>query len=205
MKSFLNINVLDNIKFGTYPYGKDGEKAPIEWLVLDKKHDKVLLISEFGIDCQKYNKSFARVTWESCTLRKWLNCIFFESSFSKEEQKIILETEVANPYNTEFAVDGGNDTADKVFLLNINEAEWYLGSDEARLCHATPYAKSRGAYIWRDFNPYDEPLCGWWLRSPGANQYGAAEVRPNGSISKGGAPVRDNKNCIRPALWVKLT
>lgn len=60
----------------------------------------------------------ADVTWETCTLRKWLNEDFLESGFSEEERDRILEQEIHAVDNEKYNVSGGNDTRDKVFLLS---------------------------------------------------------------------------------------
>ena len=51
----------------------------IEWRVLDKKGDKVLLLSEYGLDIQPFDTSdVSRVLWKDSTMRKWLNNDFYE-------------------------------------------------------------------------------------------------------------------------------
>ena len=63
----------EHIKFGSY----QGEK--IEWRVLDVIGEKVLLLSEYGLDVKPYNDNLSSgITWESCTLRRWLNDEFYE-------------------------------------------------------------------------------------------------------------------------------
>lgn len=63
----------EHIMYGSY----QGEA--IEWRVLDKKGDKVLLLSEYGLDIQPFDTSdVSRVLWKDSTMRKWLNNDFFE-------------------------------------------------------------------------------------------------------------------------------
>ena len=52
----------DIIKFGNYPQDSDGNKAPIEWLVLDfnEKTEVALLISRYGLDCGDYNDEWRK-------------------------------------------------------------------------------------------------------------------------------------------------
>ena len=64
------------IRFGHYPQtAGGGDYAEIEWLVLDidEADHKALLISRYGLDCIQYNRRKASVTWETCSLRAWLN------------------------------------------------------------------------------------------------------------------------------------
>ena len=78
----------DIIKFGHYE--QDGNtsngKEEIEWQVLKVESDRVLMVSKYCLDCKKYNETYTDVTWETCTLRKWLNNDFKKAAFSTEEQ-----------------------------------------------------------------------------------------------------------------------
>lgn len=88
------------VTFGTYPQTKAGNDAtPIEWLVLARDGDKALLISRYALDAQPYNKDYTSVTWETCTLRTWLNGTFYNKAFSSAEQAAILTTNVDNSKN----------------------------------------------------------------------------------------------------------
>lgn len=186
------------IAFGRYPQASKNENALIEWLVLKNDGSKALLISKYALDCQRYNTSGTDVTWETCTLRRWLNGSFINSAFSAEEQKQILHTTVTvdrSPYRT----NPGNNTKDRVFLLSIAEAQKYFGSDSARQCQGTAYCFAQGAYKVGD------GYCLWWLRSPGSSGC-TAYVYNGGSINEYGYPV-DNGTiaiAVRPALWINL-
>ena len=70
------------ITFGKYEQDNNvgNGREDIEWLVLDVKDNKALIISKYGLDCQPYNASQAEVTWENCTLRKWLNDNFLSKA-----------------------------------------------------------------------------------------------------------------------------
>ena len=97
------------IAFGRYPQASNNESALIEWLVLKNDGSKALLISKYALDCQRYNTSGRDVTWETCTLRRWLNGSFINSAFSAEEQKQILHTTVTadrNPSSNTFRSAG---------------------------------------------------------------------------------------------------
>ena len=52
------------IKLGKYPQGADGEIKDIEWLILDKSDDKMLVISKYILDFFPTSKKKERVTWE---------------------------------------------------------------------------------------------------------------------------------------------
>ena len=74
----------DIVSFGTYEQDNNTSngKENIEWLVLAKEGKRVLIISKYVLDCQQYNSTRTSVTWETCSLRKWLNETFLNAAFS---------------------------------------------------------------------------------------------------------------------------
>mgnify|MGYP001036542408 CR=1 FL=1 len=195
----MKANVGDTVSFGSYEQDNDisNGKEDVEWLVLEVKDGKVLLISKYALDCQQYNTSYTKVTWETCTLRKWLNNGFVNAAFSDNEKAMISTVTVSADKNPEYSTNPGSATTDKVFLLSINEAEKYFSSDEARKCAPTAYAKAQGAYT-------SNGTCWWWLRSPGDDQLGAALVDSVGDVYYNGNYVNIDGDCVRPALWINL-
>ncbi len=191
------------ITFGHYPQTAEGnDNTPIEWLVVARDGNKVLLISRYALDCQPYQKSNSAITWEECSLRTWLNDTFINKAFNSQEQTGILTTHVQAHKNPEYSTNPGGGTQDKIFLLSITEAETYFQSDEARVCKLTDYAVKQGSYE----KILDTTMgnCWWWLRSPGCNQDSAANVIYLGSVNRIGNPVINNGNAVRPALWIDL-
>lgn len=189
--------------FGRYPQGENGEVEPLLWRVLHVKGSMVLLITEKLIDAVAYNKFYGSVTWETCTLRKWMNKNFIWEAFDEEEASHIAEVRVKNPNNQHYDTDGGNDTKDKVFALSIEEAKGYFLSDRDRVAEVTPYAIGRGSYYTQTKQMLSELKVGWWwLRSP-YNEGGiAADVHPDGRIDEYGDYVISFGGSVRPALWV---
>ena len=188
------------VTYGRYEQDNNSAngKEPIRWRVLQREGDKALLIAEQNLDSQRYNTSFTSVTWETCSLRPWLNGTFLNAAFTVEEQKGILTSTLKNDDNPKYKTDGGNPTQDKVFLLSIAEAETLFRSDADRVAKNTAYAKAQGAYdssgaVW------------WWLRSPGDDRYNAAHVFTDGSVSRLGSNVNYARNAVRPAFWLHLT
>ena len=202
-----NIKVGDTYTFGAYEQDNSTSngKEAIEWTVLDKDGMSLLLISKQALDCQQYNTSYTDVTWESCSLRKWMNGTFLNKAFNAEEQAQIQNTTVSADKNPEYNTNPGNATTDKVFLLSINEVEKYFNSDEARKCAPTAYAKAQGAYTSDSYKTASgAATCWWWLRSPGNNQLNAAHVYRGGSVYCTGSPVNADNDAVRPALWINL-
>ncbi len=191
----------DIILFGSYeqdnnPYNGTED---IEWLVLAKEKDRVLVISRYALDCRPYNAKEQEVTWETCFLHGWLNDTFLNNAFSADEQAMIRTETVTADRNPSYGTSPGRDTTDKVFLLSIAEVNQYLTGESARKCQATAYAVKRGAYI----NPLDGN-CWWWLRSPGMNSFLAAIVNYVGSVGYDGVRVHTWDGAVRPALWINI-
>ena len=170
----------DIIEFGKY----DGA---IQWQVLSVEAERIFLISLECIDCQEFNSS-GGASWETCSLRKWLNTEFLSEAFSEEEQDLILLTTVKN--------NGKNTSAtkDKVYLLSFEEAKQYFPTEKLRKAVASVRAVNNGAAIDKN------GVCQWWLRTRGDTQNYAAYVGYNGKRD-----YRYNGNasiCVRPVIWI---
>lgn len=200
------------IVFGHYPQTKDGkDNTPIEWMILDHNGQRALVVSKYGLDAQPYNITGDAATWETCTLRTWLNGTFYNKAFSSAEQTAILTTNVDNSKKQCYGgwdTSGGNDTQDKVFLLSYAEANKYFGvtydnsnNMKSRVA-PTAYAIAQGAYIDSDDKADDDNDIGWWLRSPGTYQECAAHVNADGFHFN--YNVANDSGSVRPALWVNL-
>lgn len=189
----------DTIIFGAYEQDNDkfNGKEDIEWLVLAKKDNRLLVISQYGLDYQEYNAKFEDVTWESCTLRKWLNGAFLNTAFSNEEKTVIPTVIVLADINPNYSTNPGSTTEDNVFLLSITEVRRYFKTDETRMCVPTAYAKANNAYL------ADSATCIWWLRSPGRSQRGVACVDYDGGVGSDSYAVHGGAY-VRPAMWISL-
>ncbi len=192
----------DYVFFGAYEQDNNtsnGEEA-IEWLVLDKKDGKILVISKYALNCRQYNTRYTSdITWETCSLRKWLNDTFINAAFTDAEKSLIPTVTVSADKNPHYSIDPGNATNDKVFLLSITEANRYLSYDSARQCEATAYAKAQGAIV----DSYGD--CAWWLRSPGSSRGSAAYFYNNGDLCDSGQYVHSIIIAVRPAMWIDLS
>ncbi len=199
-----NAKTGDYITFGKYEQDGDTSngKEDIEWLVLDVQDGKALVTSKYALDAQPYNIDRVDVTWETCTLRSWLNNDFYSEAFSNTDKSKISVTKVTAENNPEYQTEVGNDTQDKVFLLSINEVYNYFDANNKIICEPTKYAKDKGAYY------YDEPdrdyygNCHWWLRSPGESAENAAKVYGIGLVMKYGDSVDKDSVSVRPAFWL---
>lgn len=222
----------DVVIFGQYEQdGNTGNgKEPIEWEILTEKDGKMLLISKYILDCQPYNTESTEVTWETCSLRQWLNNDFYNTAFNESDRELIETTTLSNPDNP-FGGKGGNSTDDKVFCLSMEEVYSYLdilyetdnpyGGDFCFsldfLREVTPYARDRGVVHreigagYFDFTevPVDESdligkdLGNWWLRSPANSNDRACVVFLSGQA---GYEIEEFVHVaaegVRPAMWV---
>ena len=199
MATIQDAKIGDYVKIGTYPQSAKGLVRPIEWLVLSKEENKMLIISRYGLEARYFIKAkcfdINSNDWKNSEIRKWLNGEFYNKAFDENEKTIIN------------SFDG-----DIVFLLSKEEVEKYFDSDKARKCKATKYAVKNCALVDNGCNYWWLPknlvnsnngCSSWWLRSPrsniGNNVYNVNSV---GSISC--SRVDDSYNFVRPALWINI-
>lgn len=204
----------DHVSFGHYyqTYG-NADSEPIIWHVLDTNDGKALLLSVSVLDCQQYNETSGPTTWENCSLRKWLNNVFYNNAFSENEREQIISITVEQSENVDYIVSSsGKEATDKIFILGIEDAKRYFQNDStAALASLTSYAWGQGA---RDSGRNGE--CPYWLRSPGMNNNYAAIMssetldfadgswHTNYKIDTVGNEVTTNNLGVRPALWVSI-
>jgi len=179
-----NITTQKTLKVGDIFYFGTYNNQPIIWKALLIQDHKALVISSENLCKMLYHQfSVERITWSDCTLRKWLNNDFINSSFTQVERARIISSELNNERNPKSIYSAGNPTIDKVFLLSINEAEQFSGLLKEDRCSD------------------------WWLRSPGkkpnyAAYYAYGKVNLDGDIVSGhceSLPIY-----VRPSLWIVL-
>ena len=226
-----SVSVGDYITFGNYEQDNNSEngKEPIEWKVLDKKEGRILVLSRFGLDAMFYNKGLKNVTWESCSLRNWLNSTFLEEAFTAYEESLIQTVTVSNPDNPLYGTEGGSDTLDQVFLLSLPEMQTYynlsdeivdydghkwntsvhdtfIGFSKEVITTPTAYALAQGVLTYSYYHDADgKESCWCWLRSPGKDSESAAGVGYFGGVDAEGCLVKSGyKSAVRPAMWINI-
>ena len=214
----------DIIVFGSYEQDNDTSngKEPIEWIVLSKNDKEMLVLSRYALDHKLYNEEYVdKITWEECTLRKWINDDFYNAAFNKTEKNLIeTKTLKNNPIYT----DSGKDTKDKVFLLSYEDmlkTAYGFSSDQDefdfnRRCTATAYAVAQGVYLDDYFLTAEgEATCRWWLRTMGyayidmVDDYNgfsncAMVGDYSGQVGYYGDSVEYESHGVRPALYISL-
>ncbi len=187
-----------------------------EWIVLDIQEDKVLIITDEIIEQRSYHNAYQNITWEECSLRKYLNNEFYGSFNESEKDNIILITN-KNPNNEWYGTPGGKKTQDYIFLLSLEEVCKYFGDSTHLL-----YNKGNKQRYWferKDINNekrlailHGRNGCWWWwLRSPGRNNVKAVYIfGTDGNIGIQGNNVLKGNiadgRCtggVRPAMWIK--
>ena len=211
----------DLVEFGNYPQSDStgATTEPIQWRVLSVDGNDAFLLADKILDCKPYNNEDTSVTWETCTLRKWLNGLegnvytdsFINKAFTETEQSAIISTTATNDNNPYSNTEGGADTTDKIYLLSISEGlnsnygfnTDYSVYDKARQATVTAYASEQGCWVSSSTSYAGNG--NWWLRSPGDGTGDAAYVDDDGYLGLGGDFANDGSYGVRPALHVNLT
>ena len=216
---FSGLKAGDEFEFGSYEIDgnlKNGYE-PIKWKVLSKNDDNIFVISKFGLDILPYNKDYIEVTWENCTLRKWLNNKFYNAAFNESERNLIKEMAITNENNSIYGTNGGNVTTDKIIILSqqdlVNASYGFSTSydeyDINRRCPATDYAFNSGLWVFDTYtNSEGTGSCFWWTRTPGNRNDYVTYVHDFGCMySDGNTYDTGYVHCshgIRPAMFIKL-
>lgn len=172
------------LTFGTF----HGKRLLWEVLSYDPATNAALVISKYGITCRAYHQQDKLTSWDECSLRRWLNDVFFDHAFSKAEKDRVITSHVTAEVVAGHELYPGNDTNDKVYILSINEYQRYY-------THINQ---------WRCFlldAPRTKRQC--WLRNYGADRGRAAFVGRSGRIHEGGSLVTSARNTIRPVMLIK--
>lgn len=184
---------------------------PITWKVLEAGNDDIFVMAEQALDCQKYDSSkYSSVTWETSTLRKWLNEQFIGQAFSAEEQKLIKQTTVTNPSNSVYSIDGGKNTTDQIYILSEEEVQnakygfCQITNEfsQTRNPAASDYSYSKGTHYSEFAADSREKGSYWWIRTPGQSLSRAATVF-NGKLDMEGSDTDCANLGIVPVMHLK--
>lgn len=216
----------DNVFFGNYFQSNRTTKDPVKWRVLSNAGGQLFLLSDQNLDALQYHTEQEDVTWETSTIRSWLNGYdassntgesngidytkdnFLDTAFSAKEQTAIAETAVVNDDNTDYnenaSTDAGKDTTDRIFLLSLTET--YNKKHFPNYCFSTntAYVADGGKFGYSMYGVGESDS--WWLRSPGSDQSRAAFIDwEDGSSVTDGNPVNNKEIAVRPAFNLNLS
>lgn len=183
------LNVGSSIEFGSFEQNADKDGAEsIQWLVAGEKDGKYLLVSKYCLEARAYDDSEdASQSWESSSLREYLNGQFFETAFNEKEQGMIAEAELVNSF--EEVENGTEATMDKVFILSSEEISEFLGDDKEVLT--------------AHFADDEQGLCWWWVRTPGYIDTYVSVIKTNGVFYSRGDSAINPLGGVRPAIWIE--
>lgn len=192
-------NEMEVITVGTFEQDGNYENGPepIEWYVLAEQNGNKLILSRNILELKRYNEKYLagtatpagmesvssafqydmvkRTSWESSSVRKWLNSEFYLTSFPDAEKEKIVQ---------------GNEP---VFLLSEQEFSEFVPI-QIQACEMTQYCKNS-----------DEQIPGWMLRDlteAEGNQY-VSVVDEEGNVVAGKAVPWQTVCGVRPAMWIK--
>ncbi len=185
----------DIITFGKFEQDNntDNGPEPVRWRVLDKQDGKLLIITEKALE----KMPFFAIYWKHSSIGGYLNSSFLYD-FTAEEKNMLVKTLITSDRHPDKPdTDQGSETENKLFLLSVDEAKKYFGSDEDRVCYAS-------AFLQGILETQTDGRCDWWLRTAydnWANGAIIANVDPKGMINM------STHNCrlgLRPACWIRL-
>lgn len=180
----------DVLEFGRYPQSSDragGE--PVKWQVLEKRGDRLLLMSTFVLDYHVFNESKAAGNdYRTSDLRKWMIGGFKTQAFDIDEQLLL---------------DGDP------FIMGLKDFTRYFTSKTSRKCSQTEYAKGRGrskggrAFYWLSTaGDWGEGLV--YYVNPHGDILGSGKTIYSQGMSFGAIGLDVNYDSgVRPAIWVK--
>lgn len=110
------------LKCQTFQFGKfeqdndiNNGKENIEWILIRRVDDKVLLISKYVLDCKCYDEkseNYHNLSWSKCDLNRWLNEEFFNETFTDNEKNMMYK------YDNDY-----------VIILDREEIKYLLGAE----------------------------------------------------------------------------
>lgn len=159
--------------------GKIVDFGKEQWIILEKTEQSVLLAKYNAMTKTAFHDKEEKVTWETCSLRRYLNEDFLKKSFNTAEQQAIVDTVLSGDTNSTYGTRGSSGTTDKVYILNDTESK--------------KYKKQLG-----------EKRNNMRLRTPGRDLFSTAYVTSGGAILDYGFPVENKEILVRPVIRVQL-
>ena len=195
LTTLTNAEVNDIISFGKIDtsYISPGREH-MQWIVLKKEDNRIMLISLYGIDGSAYHGSHTNVSWQDSDLRQELNDKFYNSLFNRYEKAIVIK----NP-----------DSGDYLSLLSVSEAYELFENDTSRQLNLTDVAAKKGTNVntMSKVNYWDSKgyrSSWWWLRGDEGASLTAPIVTVDGTIEATEKYVNKPNGAVRPVVWIEL-
>ncbi len=196
------------VVFGTFEQDNDFENGAenLQWSVLDRDGDRVLLITSQIIEIGPYADLGQYTNWNNSILRKWLNNDFYQTALTMEMQSSLVDKE-SSTYSGK--------VEDKVFVLTPIDARKYFERKNHSLdprYHATTtaYALSRAKQIavekMNTSGAFDNKFVRWWLFSNSQSKILAnlSGYKGNAYFTTDEATITYEIGGYRPSVWVDL-
>ena len=185
---------------------------PLRWRVING--DTGLIMCESIIDAQPYQSvvyenegiyytstsmTNAANDYQHTSIHKWIIRDFFETAFTKSEQKSIPTALIT--------FNDGSTASERVFLLSttdVTNSNYGFGdagvNDGARKAGGTDYARCQG--LFKSTDSRNGGLAPWWLRDSAAETNKATCVSYTGKVENESSTVDLNYVGVRPACYV---
>ena len=172
---FENSEIGGVVAFGSYRFNWLGEiNRDLPWIVLSDEGDRLLLVSEYLLDCVKADNT-----------ESWL------------DEEFINGKDGFRPYFT----DGEKALIEDVFVLDASDMEAFFYDDTSRKAELTPWAIRMGCHPYLSS---DRRMTGtYWTSTGGADPLLQATVNYEGQLYRYGQPRDKGDIAIRPAMWVR--
>ena len=200
-EDYSNYTIGDTLFFGMYEQDNHTENGaePIEWIVIEKTEDKLLLLSKYGLYASYFSATSKDVTWADSLVRRKLNTVFINGAFTPEQQSRILMTENINNYVEK--------TQEKLFCLTWEQVwakvDGVLDQDDMR-CTPTPYTVAMGLEPVRGYVP-------WWLNNYDRGKHRSwamviwMDVQNEDNVMGYCHVFIDYLAAVRPAMWISVS
>lgn len=186
------VSVGSIIKFGSYEQDNNYNNGDedIEWIVLDVKDNKLLLVSKYVLDATQYTYSEYGSTWKDSSANDYLIDNIYTDAFSYQERKKLTTGTIESE-------EGSFTSTDKVFTLSSDEIQKFADVvSNIYDCYPTEYAKAEGVAV--SSSEGTTGMSYWWVRDESA--FGT--VMAPSSVAWVGTQYKETKHGVRPAIWV---
>lgn len=189
----------------SYHWGNDSTYhyftfEPIKWRVIGVKENLAYLISDVALDTQKYNQQAREVSWNTSSLRSWLN------GYGASENQAKMDYSSSNFADTAFD-STEKDTlvstnSDKITILSEEDLKkntgYGFGNQDGRTCRSSSYAQAMG--VRQDTSG----ICNWWTSTNGNSNLTAKYIQQSGEVYSKGFSVVYAGNGVRAAVTIDL-
>jgi len=161
------------------------EDKPIEWIVLKEDNFGTLIFSRLALFSFDFTDNMAS-TWRDSKVRSYLNKEFYNTAFTEDEKKKIINTFLEEPELTR----------DNVFLLSKDESENLMTIDERKCGDGTSCNNHTCNDCYKFSDIHGTCVC---LRTQ-YNSICIYSIYPDGELD---FYFGIGSTSIRPAMWIR--